>query len=83
MDIRGKHALITGGSRGIGATIAGELTRRGARCTLVARDSETLQRTAADLGAHALPMPASSVPSMALRLLPVRLGDPIFARGGR
>jgi short-subunit dehydrogenase len=55
MDIRGKHALITGGSRGIGATIAGELTRRGARCTLVARDSETLHRTSADLGAQALP----------------------------
>lgn len=55
MDIRGKHVLITGGSRGIGATIAGELAGRGARCTLVARDSETLHACAADIGAHALP----------------------------
>lgn len=55
MEIAGKHALITGASRGIGAVIARELTDRGARCTLVARDSETLHRTAAEYGAYALP----------------------------
>lgn len=55
VDIAGKHALITGGSRGIGEVIAAELTRRGARCTLVARDSETLHRVAAGMGAYALP----------------------------
>jgi NAD(P)-dependent dehydrogenase (short-subunit alcohol dehydrogenase family) len=55
VDIAGKHALITGASRGIGAVIAGELTSRGARCTLVARESETLHRTAAEHGSIALP----------------------------
>lgn len=55
MDIVGRHALITGGSRGIGAVIARELTRRGARCTLVARNSEVLHDTAAEIGATALP----------------------------
>lgn len=55
MDIEGKHALITGASRGIGADIVRELTGRGARCTLVARDTETLHRVAAEHGAHALP----------------------------
>lgn len=62
MDIRGKHALITGGSRGIGATIAGELARRGARCTLVARDSETLHATAA-AGSSLLPCGTGAGPA--------------------
>jgi hypothetical protein len=30
-----------------------------------------------------VPMPASSVPTMSIRLLPVRLGDLIFARRSR
>jgi len=55
MNMAGKHALITGASRGIGAVIAQELVDRGARCTLVARNSETLHRTAAEVGAQALP----------------------------
>ncbi len=55
MDLEGKHALITGASRGIGATIARELTARGARCTLVARDSDALHRVAAEQKAYALP----------------------------
>ena len=55
VEIAGKHALITGASRGIGEVIARELTSRGARCTLVARESEALHRVAASYGAHALP----------------------------
>lgn len=39
----GRHALITGGSRGIGAEIADSLARLGADITLVGRDAERLE----------------------------------------
>jgi short-subunit dehydrogenase len=42
MRIRGKVALITGASRGIGAACAAEFRARGARLSLTARSSEEL-----------------------------------------
>jgi NAD(P)-dependent dehydrogenase (short-subunit alcohol dehydrogenase family) len=42
--LSGKHALVTGASRGIGAAIAATLHAQGARVTLVARNREALQR---------------------------------------
>ena len=45
-------AVITGGSSGIGAAVARELTRRGWRCVLVARGEERLRERAAELGAE-------------------------------
>lgn len=54
MDPRGAHVLITGGSKGIGAAMARELGRRGARLTLVARASDELEKVAVDVGAVAL-----------------------------
>jgi NAD(P)-dependent dehydrogenase (short-subunit alcohol dehydrogenase family) len=54
--LAGRHALITGGSRGIGAAVALELGRLGARLTLVGRDHTALQRAAErlcrDTGTH-------------------------------
>ena len=60
MDVRGKGALITGASRGLGAALAQELARRGARVALVARGEraldEVVQRIRTAGGeAHALP----------------------------
>jgi 3-dehydrosphinganine reductase len=49
----GRRALITGGSSGIGAAVAGELVRRGAHVFLVARGAERLERTVAALKAAA------------------------------
>lgn len=37
IDISNKHALVTGGSKGIGAAIANELSSAGAKVTVVAR----------------------------------------------
>lgn len=41
-DLGGRHAIVTGGGRGIGAAIATELARRGARLTLLGRSESAL-----------------------------------------
>lgn len=50
--LRGRHAVVTGASRGIGAAIAGTLARLGADLTLVSRDETRLQGEAAALAAR-------------------------------
>jgi len=42
-----RHALVTGGSRGIGRAVAAALTQAGARVTVVGRDAATLAETVA------------------------------------
>jgi len=53
VEIRGCHAVVTGGSRGIGLATARALQARGARVSLVARDGAVLARAAAELGGAA------------------------------
>ena len=48
--LEGRHAVVTGGSRGIGAAIAAALARRGADLTLMARRGDALREHAAALG---------------------------------
>ncbi len=60
MGLEGKAALVTGASRGLGAALAKELARRGARVVLVARGAAALESVAAQIHsfggiAHALP----------------------------
>jgi NAD(P)-dependent dehydrogenase (short-subunit alcohol dehydrogenase family) len=50
--LSGKHALVTGAGRGIGAAIAQALADHGARVTLVGRDLGTLESTATRIGAE-------------------------------
>ena len=45
--LSGRHALITGGGRGIGAAVADALARLGADLTLVGRDAAVLEAKAA------------------------------------
>jgi len=47
--LRGKHAVVTGASRGIGATIASTLARLGADVTLMSRNEAKLSEQAAAL----------------------------------
>jgi len=48
-DFRGKVALVTGGSRGLGLVLARQLTRAGARVAICARDQRELDLAADDL----------------------------------
>jgi NAD(P)-dependent dehydrogenase (short-subunit alcohol dehydrogenase family) len=48
--LRGKHAVVTGASRGIGLAVARTLLAHGARVTLMARDAEALELAATQLG---------------------------------
>ncbi len=47
--LEGKHAIVTGGSRGIGAAVASEFVSRGAKVTIMGRDRETLERQAQEM----------------------------------
>jgi NAD(P)-dependent dehydrogenase (short-subunit alcohol dehydrogenase family) len=44
--LRGRHAIVTGGGRGIGAAIAHELAARGANLSLLGRNMDRLHETA-------------------------------------
>ncbi|WP_299431860.1 SDR family oxidoreductase [uncultured Meiothermus sp.] len=48
--LTGKHAIVTGGGRGIGAAIAAELAQAGARLTLMGRSRASLEAQAQKLG---------------------------------
>ncbi|MBZ0217239.1 MAG: SDR family oxidoreductase [Fimbriimonadaceae bacterium] len=48
-SLKGKHAVITGGGRGIGAAIASSLAARDVNLTIMGRNLETLQDTAKSL----------------------------------
>lgn len=50
-EFKGRAALVTGGSRGIGLGIAAELLARGAKVAITARKEETLREAATELDA--------------------------------
>ena len=51
LQLDGKRALVTGGSRGIGKAIALELAREGCEVTISARDPQRLSAAADEIGA--------------------------------
>ncbi len=60
IDLAGRVALVTGGSRGLGLVLARELAAQGARVVICARDEAELARARVDLvrrGADAVAIP--------------------------
>jgi NAD(P)-dependent dehydrogenase (short-subunit alcohol dehydrogenase family) len=53
LQLTGRRALVTGGSRGIGKAVAAALLAEGAEVAIAARDLGRLNEAAADLGAAA------------------------------
>lgn len=47
--LQGKHAVVTGGSRGIGRAVAEHLLRAGASVAICSRGADSVQRACADL----------------------------------
>jgi NAD(P)-dependent dehydrogenase (short-subunit alcohol dehydrogenase family) len=64
LELNGKVAIVTGGSRGIGKAIARELAREGVNVAIVAREMEALEAAATELtretGRRILPIPADT-----------------------
>ncbi len=64
LELAGKTAIVTGGSRGIGKAIARELAAEGVDVAIVARSMEDLKRTAEELaegsGRRILPVEADT-----------------------
>src|ERR671934_2989899 len=52
LGLQGKHAIVTGGSRGIGKAIALELAREGVDVAIVARSKVDLEASARELAAQ-------------------------------
>ena len=67
MNLPGKVVWITGGSSGIGAALAAELSRRGARVAITARRSDKLAEVAARAPREMLARPGDVRDSAAMR----------------
>ncbi len=49
MSLQGQHAVVTGGGKGIGESIARKLSEQGAKLTLMGRNKDTLDATVSSL----------------------------------
>lgn len=77
MDLEGRVAVVTGGSRGIGREVATGLARSGATVVLLARDATRLERVVGELVAEGLDVTGAAVDvadTAAVRALPEQLG---------
>jgi 3-oxoacyl-[acyl-carrier protein] reductase len=70
LGLKGRVALVTGASSGLGLAIARELAQEGAAVALVARRKEELERQAADIGASTSGRAAAIVADLRERSAP-------------
>jgi NAD(P)-dependent dehydrogenase (short-subunit alcohol dehydrogenase family) len=79
LQLGGKRAIVTGGSRGIGFAIAAALAGEGADLALLARDPERLaaaaKQLASDHGRQVLTLPADTTDDTAVRAAIARTAD--------
>lgn len=82
-ELSGKHALVTGGARGIGAAIALALTAAGARVTITGRDPEAGASAARELGAAFVQMEVSDPVSVSTAFAHVGAVDILVNNAGQ
>ena len=77
-----RHAVVTGGGRGIGAEIAASLVRAGARVTIMGRNTALLEKHAKSLGESAAAVTCDvtdeGAVESAFREARTRFGDPMI-----
>ncbi len=76
-DVKGCHAIVTGGSSGIGLAVAGLIATKGAKVSLIARDDAKLTTAAAQIH-DATPMAAVATAAADVTD-PAALGDALTA----
>lgn len=64
LPLGSRHAVVTGGSRGIGAAIARRLAEAGATVSLIGRDQAALDRVAAEIGGRAAQADVTDAPAL-------------------
>jgi NAD(P)-dependent dehydrogenase (short-subunit alcohol dehydrogenase family) len=73
LELAGKTAIVTGGSRGIGKAIARELAGEGVDVAIVARTADALEKTAAELaektGQKIVPIVADTASDASVRAM--------------
>jgi NAD(P)-dependent dehydrogenase (short-subunit alcohol dehydrogenase family) len=83
LELRGKAAIVTGGSRGIGKAVARELGREGAQVAIVARDRAALEASADELhqetGSTFVPLVCDTGSDEAVRAM---VADAVRSLGG-
>ncbi len=76
IDLEGRVALVTGGSKGIGRAIVQTLAEGGAQVAITARGAEALKKTAAELsGSKILTIPADATDQKEVGLVIARVID--------
>jgi NAD(P)-dependent dehydrogenase (short-subunit alcohol dehydrogenase family) len=72
LELKGKRAVVTGGSRGIGLAVAAALAAEGADVAVVARDGEALATAAGELagyGTKIVPVTADTADDASVRAM--------------